>query len=50
MAKINRRALPEPDMSVMGEEYVAPRNEIEKKLAGIWSDVLKIDQDKIGYP
>ena len=33
--KINRRALPEPDMSLMGEEYVAPENEIEKKLAEI---------------
>ena len=46
--KINRRALPDPDMSLMGEEYVAPRNEIEKKLAEIWSDVLKIDKDKVG--
>ena len=44
--KINRRALPEPDMSLMGEEYVAPSNEIEKTLAGIWSTVLKIDQEK----
>lgn len=32
----------------MGEEYVKPRNDIEQKLADIWSDVLKIDQDKIG--
>jgi amino acid adenylation domain-containing protein len=46
--KINRRALPEPDMSLMGEEYVAPRNEIEQKLADIWSDILKIDKDKVG--
>ena len=36
--KINRRALPDPDMSLMGEEYVAPRNEIEEKLAEIWCD------------
>ena len=42
--KINRRALPEPDMSLMGEEYVAPRNEIEQKLAEIWSDILKLEQ------
>ena len=42
--KINRRALPEPDMSLMGEEYVAPENEIEKKLAEIWCDILKLDQ------
>ena len=46
--KINRRALPDPDMSLMGEEHIAPRNEIEKNLVDIWSDVLKIDQDKVG--
>ena len=46
--KINRRALPEPDMSLMGEEYIAPSSEIEQKLAGIWSDVLKIDKNKVG--
>ena len=47
--KINRRALPEPDMSLMGEEYIAPSSEIEQKLAGIWSDVLKIDKNKVGH-
>ena len=31
--KINRRALPDPDMSLMGEEYVAPRNEVEEKIS-----------------
>ena len=41
--KINRRALPDPDMSLMGEEYVAPRNEIEQQLADIWCDVLKLE-------
>ena len=46
--KINRRALPDSDMSLMGEEYVAPRNEIEKKLAEIWSDILKTDKNKVG--
>ena len=46
--KINRRALPDPDMSLMGEEYIAPRNEIEENLAGIWCDILKIDKDKVG--
>ena len=42
--KINRRALPDPDMSLMGEEYVAPRNGIEQQLADIWCDVLKLEQ------
>ena len=35
-------------MSLMGGEYIAPRNEIEKKLAEIWSDILKIDKAKVG--
>jgi amino acid adenylation domain-containing protein/non-ribosomal peptide synthase protein (TIGR01720 family) len=42
--KINRRALPDPDMSLMGEEYIAPRNEIEQKLADIWCDLLGLDK------
>ena len=41
--KINRKALPDPDMSLMGEEYVAPRNELEQQLADIWCDVLKLE-------
>ena len=44
MVKLIRRALPEPDMSLMGGEYVAPENEVEKKLAEIWCDILKLEQ------
>ena len=32
MARVNRKALPDPDMSLMGEKYVAPRNEIEQQV------------------
>ena len=42
--KINRKAFPDPDMSLMEEEYVAPRNEIEAQLAQIWCDILKLEQ------
>ena len=42
--KINRRALPDPDMGLMSKEYVSPRNEIEEKLAVIWCDILKLEQ------
>ncbi|MFZ2958257.1 MAG: amino acid adenylation domain-containing protein [Candidatus Ozemobacteraceae bacterium] len=35
--KVDRKALPEP---VGGEEYVAPRSEIEQALARIWQDIL----------
>jgi amino acid adenylation domain-containing protein len=45
--KIDRRALPIPKWGRNEEQsYVAPRNELEQKLAAIWSDVLGVE--KIG--
>ncbi len=45
--KADRKALPEPDGNInTGVEYIAPSNEIEEKLANIWSEVLGIE--KIG--
>lgn len=41
--KLDKRKLPKPEFDEsQTENYVAPRNEIEKSLAAIWSDVLKI--------
>ncbi|MGE5630186.1 MAG: non-ribosomal peptide synthetase, partial [Caulobacteraceae bacterium] len=41
--KIDRKALPIPDGNIeTGAEYIAPRNEVEEKLAKIWSEVLGI--------
>ncbi|MGB7604620.1 MAG: amino acid adenylation domain-containing protein, partial [Lutisporaceae bacterium] len=43
--KIDRKALPEPDGSInTGVEYEAPSNEIQEKLAEIWSEVLGIEK------
>ncbi len=41
--KLNRLALPSPDGSGLssGVAYVAPRNELEDKLVGIWKKVLQ---------
>lgn len=45
--KTDRRALPEPTINSYNEkEYVAPRDQVEIKLALIWEDVLNIE--KIG--
>ena len=43
--KIDRRALPAPDFSrsELRETFVAPRNDLESKLASIWQEVLKLD-------
>jgi amino acid adenylation domain-containing protein len=49
--KIDRKALPPPDISIgkaIEFEMAPPETEVEKKLAGIWSEVLNIDKDMIG--
>jgi acyl carrier protein len=44
--KVDRRALPSPDGRQFdtGACYVAPRNDSERVLAGIWQQVLKLDR------
>jgi tyrocidine synthetase-3 len=41
--KIDRKALPDPEFKA-GGDYVAPGNEVEEKLAEIWSQVLQVDK------
>jgi len=43
--KLNRRALPAPDLSSFtGEsQFVAPRDDLEQQLAQIWSEVLNLN-------
>ncbi|UUC47540.1 non-ribosomal peptide synthase/polyketide synthase [Pseudomonas citronellolis] len=42
--KLDRRALPAPDASQAQQAYVAPRSELEKRLAAIWAQVLKLER------
>jgi amino acid adenylation domain-containing protein len=44
--KVDRRALPEPSEAhdVFAARFVAPRTAVEKVLARLWSDALKIDK------
>jgi fengycin family lipopeptide synthetase D len=44
--KIDRKALPMPEI-VTNEVYVAPGDEVEKKLVDIWAGVLNIEKEKI---
>ncbi|NIM83614.1 MAG: hypothetical protein GTO45_33305, partial [Candidatus Aminicenantes bacterium] len=46
--KVDRRALPGPDVTAGLEVYIAPRNDIEEKLVKIWSEVLGTGKEKIG--
>ncbi|CAH0316009.1 non-ribosomal peptide synthetase [Peribacillus sp. Bi134] len=42
--KLDRKALPEPNLEAMTNEYEAPRNEVEEALARVWSEVLKVEK------
>jgi acyl transferase domain-containing protein/acyl carrier protein len=43
--KLDRRALPEPDQSgISVESYVAPRTELERKVACLWQEVLGVEK------
>ena len=44
--KIDRKALPEPEIN-RKENYAAPRDEIEEKIAEMWVDILGIGKEKI---
>jgi tyrocidine synthetase-3 len=45
--KVNEKALPPPGLK-SGAEYAAPRNLLEERIVGIWSEVLGIEKDIIG--
>ncbi|MGI9290821.1 MAG: amino acid adenylation domain-containing protein, partial [Gammaproteobacteria bacterium] len=43
--KVARRRLPAPEYSRNDTQpYVAPRNETEQKLAGLWAEILSVEQ------
>ncbi len=43
--KVDRKALPAPGESdIQKQPYVAPRNEIEKRMCGVWQEVLGLEK------
>jgi acyl-coenzyme A synthetase/AMP-(fatty) acid ligase len=42
--KINRKALPQPDVNTSEQEYVGPRNLTEETLCRLWQEVLKMER------
>ncbi|MEW5926734.1 MAG: amino acid adenylation domain-containing protein [Gemmatimonadota bacterium] len=42
--KPDRRALPAPEQARAGDEYVAPRTQVEETVAGIWAEVLGLER------
>lgn len=45
--KVDRKSLPAPDFSMIGEDYVLPQTDTERALLKIWSELLNIPVDKI---
>lgn len=45
--KVDIKALPDPDVSSLQGEYDEPETETEHVLVAIWSELLKIEADKI---
>ncbi|MCP5054687.1 MAG: AMP-binding protein [bacterium] len=45
--KVDRRALPEP-VTHVSRAYIAPRDNIDRKLIDIWSGVLSVEKGNIG--
>lgn len=46
--KVDRKALPAIEVPGVEKEYAPPRNEREKKLCQLWSEVLGLEEGKIG--
>ncbi|MGC5702149.1 amino acid adenylation domain-containing protein [Pseudomonas sp. NFXW11] len=42
--KLDRKALPKPDVSQHERRYVAPQSELEQRVAGIWSEILEVER------
>ena len=42
--KLDRRALPRPDVNRAAQAHVAPRTELEQRLAALWAEVLQVEQ------
>lgn len=46
--KVDKKALPNPELSFSEQQYEAPANETESKLVGIWAELLNVPEDKLG--
>ncbi len=42
--KVDRKQLPEPEYYIDETAYIAPKNEIEEKLAALWCELLNLEQ------
>ncbi|HEU4555736.1 MAG TPA: non-ribosomal peptide synthetase, partial [Chitinophaga sp.] len=43
--KVDKRALPAPDITATATPYLAPRNEVEQRLVEIWKEVMGTEKE-----
>ncbi|WP_194868467.1 non-ribosomal peptide synthetase [Pseudoalteromonas sp. PPB1] len=46
--KINKRALPEPELTNLTDNYVAPQTQLQTELVALWSALLSLPESEIG--
>ena len=46
--KVNRKALPEPDLQELKAEYIPPETETEKILCAAFARTLKLEESQVG--
>ncbi|MFJ3451793.1 phosphopantetheine-binding protein, partial [Pseudomonas sichuanensis] len=46
--KLERKALPRPDVSQAQATYVAPHSPLQQQVAAIWQDVLQVERVGLG--
>ncbi|WP_133054602.1 non-ribosomal peptide synthetase, partial [Niastella populi] len=48
--KIDKKSLPDPEGVGLsgGVQYVAPGNELEENMVRIWSEILRVDKERLG--
>ncbi len=46
--KLDKKALPDPEFTGNRANYLAPRNDLEIQVCGVWSEVLRIPEEEIG--
>ncbi len=46
--KVDRKALPEPDLSALKAEYIPPETETEKQLCAAFAHALNLEENQVG--
>ncbi|WP_420793782.1 amino acid adenylation domain-containing protein [Pseudomonas fontis] len=46
--KVDRKALPAPDMGALQNDYLAPETDLQRQVAEVWQQVLQLDQVGLG--